>query len=743
MRFTSRNSRVARWEPAQPPEPARQAVASRPQPAAGDLEPLSITQMFRPLSRHWIAIVMLTVFSTLVGLLAGLRQPPIYRATAQLDVEGLNNDFLKSPGPIAHDDSVDSYVQMQMKILQSPEIMRRVAAKLDLEHSDEYQPSHGLLSSRSAPAGLAPTGSASGGSEEQRLRDLSQRVTVRTAGQTRLVEITAESQDPQLAADLANTFAQEYIELGAAIHAGNANDLMQSLSSQVLDLKANLERSENTLQAYAGQSRLLDLSATDPNSVAESSVRLAQESHSKAREERISAESRYQRVLSSPAETLPEVMDDPTLRSYYEKLTDMKRQDAELSATLKPTHYSVQQVRAQIAVLEAAIEKGKDGIVKRMKNQYEAARDREQMEARAQTTETDLASQQAAKSVHYNTLKQEVDTNRQLYEAMSQKVKEAGIAGAIRATNAQILSAASAPESPAKPVLALYGICGGVAGALLGVMIAFLRSAPRASLRKPGDANVWLGIRELAVLPHTPCLLQTDGEVGSQDWDRLADICRATVASVMLSAPRGEHPRVIAITSTQPREGKTTVASNFAIALAETNQRVLLIDANLSNPRLHTIFGALNTTGFASLLEHIGLHSRHPVAEFCTPTTVPGLFLMPAGASGRSVASRLYSPRLPLLLESMRREFDSIVIDAAPLSSLDSRPLARAADGVVVVIGTRTVSPAEAKAAMERLADDGAVVLGAVMNNFDPRKLPVPERKALLSPAREQSYETV
>jgi capsular exopolysaccharide synthesis family protein len=715
---------------------ARRVLEGRVQPAADspEFEPLSIAQIFEPLGRRWLVIVLLAVFSTLVGVLAGLRQPPLYRATAQLEVEGLNNDFLnmKNLEPMARDDSQDSYVQTQIKILQSPEILRRVAAKLDLEHRAEYQAAPGLFSFHSRPVN----------SEERRIHDLSQRVTVRTAGQTRLVEITGESRDPHLAADLANTFAREYIELGVATHAKNANELMQSLSSQVRDLKANLESSEDALQAYAGRAQMVDLSATNPNSVAESSLRLSQESHSKAREERIAAESRYQRVLASPPETLPEVLDDPTLRAYFEKLTDLKRQDAELSATLKPTHYSVKQVEAQIAVLEAEIEKGKDAIVKRMKNQFDAARDREQMEARTQLVETGLAAQQAAKSVHYGSLKQEVDTNRQLYESMSQKVKEAGIAAAIRTTNAQLLSAATPPESPAKPVLPLYAVCGGVAGALLGVAIAFLGTGRRARLRKPGDANAWLGIRELAAIPHTPGLLQRSA-TNSEEWDQLADVCRAAVASVFLSAPRGNPPRIIAVTSTQPREGKSTFASNFAIALAETNQRVLLIDAHLANPHLHKMFGALNAGGLCSVLENIGSHARRSFGEFCSPTTVPGLFLLPAGSAGETFASRLYSPNVPRLLDNMLREFDMVVIDAAPLSSLAARPLVRAADAVVMVIGTRSVSPVAAKAAMERLAEDGAVVLGAIMNEFDPEKFAVGQRKALFARVREESYEAI
>jgi Mrp family chromosome partitioning ATPase len=119
------------------------------------------------------------------------------------------------------------------------------------------------------------------------------------------------------------------------------------------------------------------------------------------------------------------------------------------------------------------------------------------------------------------------------------------------------------------------------------------------------------------------------------------------------------------------------------------------------------------------------------------------LFLLPAGSAGGTFASRLYSPNVPRLLDNMLREFDMVVIDAAPLSSLAARPLVRAADAVVMVIGTRSVSPVAAKAAMERLAEDGAVVLGAIMNEFDPEKFAVGQRKALFARVREESYEAI
>jgi Mrp family chromosome partitioning ATPase len=147
------------------------------------------------------------------------------------------------------------------------------------------------------------------------------------------------------------------------------------------------------------------------------------------------------------------------------------------------------------------------------------------------------------------------------------------------------------------------------------------------------------------------------------------------------------------------------------------------------------LFNVPNTGGLSSLLGDTGSRLRHRAAERCVATDVEGLFLLPAGDGGTSMANRLYSPRLPQLLECLREQFDAVVVDAAPLSLLDARPLARAADGVVLVIGARQTSQNAAQEALRRLQEDGTPVLGTVLNDCGPKKAPARHSGMLAFPS--------
>jgi capsular exopolysaccharide synthesis family protein len=726
----------------------RRAVEARGAGPSRELEPISLAEIFLPLRRRWITVVSLAVFCSAAALLIGLREAPTYEATAQLEIEGVNEDFLnmRDLAPTSSDRMLEPYIQTQLKILESPELLQRVADKLNLASRDEF---------RNASAWtFLSTGGAAPNVKEQVLRQLERQLTVRVAGETHVIEVICESNDPKLASDLANTLSQEYIDLTAARRLSNTSEMARGLAGQLQELKVNLTRSEEALQEYARRSGLLDLSETNPNSTAETSLRLAQESFSKARDERILEQSRFERAVSSPAENLPEVLDDATLRGYATKLTDLRQEAANLSATLKPSHYKIKEVQAQITVLEAAIERARSSIVKRLKNQFEAAQNRERQESASYSRQAAIVAEQAGKSVHYATLKREVDTNRQLYESMEQKVKEAGIVSAVRSANVQLLSAAAVPDLPFKPILPLYGAAGLLVGLFLGITTAFLRTNGQQRIRAADDAMAQLGLPELAVIPYAPALnggafprgvpeWSDSGANQGETWNQLEHPIRTAVASVLLSAPPGRQPRAIAVTSALPGEGKTTVATNFAIALAQTKQRVLLIDGNLRNPRLHAVFGLENTGGMSALLEDLGARARQPIAPHCEQTSVPGLYVLPAGEGGDEMANRLYSPKLAHLFEGLKREFDAIVIDTAPLSELDSRPLARVADGVVLVVAAHGTSQETALAALRRLAGDGTNVLGTIVNHRDTRRARSRRLHMPFYAAPESSYESV
>ena len=707
-------------------------------------ELVTFGELFQPLRFHWRLILLCALFAMLAGAAVALIRKPIYQATTQLEVQGFNQDFLdmKSFDLTAADTLLEPYLQTQVKIIESYDLLARVADRLQLNKYDEYKSQPSAFAAWPIAARfLLPTLPG----KQSLIKKLSRNLTVRVVDQTHIIEVTCRSTDPRLSRDLANTISSEFIDETLARRLRSTQNTAHWLTNQLQELKTNLEESEHALQEYARGAGLIFTSDKDQlgnsSNIDEAKLRDLQQALSRAQEERVAEQARYQRVTSSPPDSLPEVLDDPTLRDYQVKLTDLKREAADLTSTLAPGHYKVREVRAQIAVLESALERRRANLIERVKTQYESGLGREKLLASSYAAQADVVAAQAAKTVRYSMLKREVDTNRSLYEAILQKVKEAGIVSAVRTANVEVIDSAKIPQLPAKPDPRLYGIAGLFAGAFTGTVLAFTRKAQSPLIRVSGDTALHLRLRELGVIPDATIqrnqgfFLPSNGNghrgdrllgAGSGALDLIcrgdkdspvAESIRTTLGSVLLSGSSPETRQVLAVVSASSGDGKTTLASNFAILLAAANRRVLLVDANLRTPRIHEVFSVSNEKGFSCLLREIGSKHEFSSSELYRQTEVAGLFVLPVGPDPFSVTGRLYSSRLHQLFEGFRKEFDAVIIDTAPLSFSDSRPLARLADGVVLIVRAQQASLNAALAA-QRLAADGTTVLGAVLNQY-------------------------
>jgi len=706
-------------------------------------ESLSARDLLDALRRSGGVLLACVISGGMLALLIGWVQTPIYRAQETIELQRSSGSLLNSGDvyPPVHESVTEPYMQTQLKILRSETVLQRVAKKLRLAERSEFRPaSRSWLHSHKLAAG-----DLTAADSERITKILARDISARASGQASVIEILYESPDPQLATDVVNTLAGEFIAHSVERRIQAARRTGESLEKQVSEVRDNLERSENELQRYAASAGLLVTGNND--TVADLRLRQLQDALTKAQEARIGEQARYERARSSPPESLPEVLDDDTLRNYRVKLTDLRRHLAELNATLQPAHYKVKESQAQIAELEAALERGRGQILQRIWNQYLSAQQREKLLSDDYLRQAGLVTKQSESGVRYNMLKRVVDTNRQLYEAMLQKVKEASIASEIRASNMQIIDPAVRPATPVRPDLPLYGAVGLLTGGLFGVGGAVYRKR-RFAIRAPGDASLHLHLPELGAIPQadidyaSPLKLidifalrgngsqeapggdaAADSEIPElASWRRkrspIAESFRATLASVLYSERNG---RVLAITSACPGEGKTVVATNLAIVLAETKRRVLLVDGDLRRPRLHNVFRIPNISGFADLLR--GGSTPAPASgRLAFTTEVPDLHVLPSGPDSANTANLLQSDRAAEVLRNLRQEFDAVVIDTPPLSVVDPRILGQLADGVVLVIRADRTLPDVAAAASRQLLDDGATVLGTILNRWNPKK---------------------
>ncbi len=736
--------------------------------------PSLLLEYWKLARRHKWAILLIAFLGALTGLLVAVPQTKVYRSQTTLEIQPFNENLLNTREVDPSASSADYYsaetnMPTQIKILQSETLISRVLAKLNLDQRPEVLEQPGRISVWRKALGLPQPPAVSGHDEAVGMASGS--LSVRILPQTRIVAISCDSIDPRVAASFANTLANEYIEQSIEVRWKSTQRTSDWLTRQLEDIKIKLQKSEDQLQSYAYSTGLMFTG--EKNSVDEEKLRQLQEELSRAQAERFAKQSQFGITVSSQTEALPQVLDNESLNSYQEKLTDLRRQHAEFRALFAPGHYKVKVVDAQIKELEGALAIERSNIAQRIRNEYEAALRREKLLGNAYADQSKLVSEQAAKAVQYSILKREVDTNRSLYENLLQKVKEYGIASAMRTSNISIIDPAKIPTFPYKPDLVRSTTLGLLAGAFLGVVFAFIRERADRTLQAPGEAPVYLNVPEFGVIPaadsdrkkriygqRQPLVtLQIDSGNGKPAGDpqhsqpaggrngpargngrpsecvelvtwqqqpsMLAESFRTTLASILFSSEIGHCPQVIVVTSCSPMAGKTTISSNLGIALAEINRRVLLIDGDLRKPRLHHVFHLENHRGLTDLLLEKDPVEGYPPDSLGQRTEIPGLYILSSGSSTRSISNLLFSTRLPELLKRFRRECDTVLIDTPPMLNLsDARILGRLSDGVILVFFASFTSRDAALTAVERFREDHIPVLGTILNHWNPKKNP-------------------
>lgn len=737
----------------------QRAVSGYAQPNRVEIDAtdyVTLSDYWHTLVRHRMALLRFALAGLMAAILISLLETPVYRARTSLEIQDFNDNFLdgKSTDPSdawANYATAQSYVETQMKVLQSDSLVERVTDKLNLREAHPAT-QWGAFSARvRRMLGLSRESRVR--DREELVREAARNLSVSTAGQSRLLEVLYESSDPKIAADFANTLVSEFIAQSQEMRWKSTQRTAEWLTGYLDETKARLEQSEKQLQDYARTSRLTITSEKD--NVAEIRLRELQEELSKAQADRIAKQAKLEEAASKQTDSLPEMLEDPTLRDYRVKLTDLRRQMVELGTTLTPEHYKVERVQAQIAELQSAIQKQRSLILHRFTSEYDAARRREAYLTAAYGQQERIAADQSSKAIHYNTLKREVDSSRQLHEAMLQRVKHASLAAAMRGSNVLVVDPAKQPRLPYKPNLVMNSALGLFSGLFLGLGFALLREHADRRIRLPGDAQVYLNLPELGVLPlvgrsepgrisdslaqrRLPQIIPSGRPVEPpagehpelETWTHkpslLAECVRAIMTSIFrLPGENGDHPRVVVLTSPSPGDGKTTVASNLSIAMAEIGRKVLLVDSDLRRPRLHKIFGASNDFGLSDVLwAHTPIETI-PTLHLVRETKVAGLYLLPGGGSNVIPANLFYSPRMSKLLTRLRAEFEMVILDAPPTIHLaDARVLGGLADGVILVIRAGQTTAESALSASQRFAEDGTRVLGTVLNNWDPDESP-------------------
>ncbi|MEQ1885615.1 MAG: polysaccharide biosynthesis tyrosine autokinase [Bryobacteraceae bacterium] len=707
--------------------------------------------------RHKGMVLLFAMFGVIGGVLMTLRQTPVYQARTSIEILDINLDFLggRPVQPVGDDSNYAALVDIptQVRLLQSDSLRVRVMDKLAAGGAVTKMAPN-FLSTWKAALKIGPP------AQDQTInaRNALMGCRVISSTTTRIIDLVCDSSSPAFAASYANTLATEFIDSNVEARWKMSQRTGEWLTKQLEDLRVKLERSEDNLQNYAKRANL-NFTGEKTN-VSEERLSQLQTSLSEAQSSRVAAQSRFEIIRSSPTDALGAIADDDSLRKLEDGLADLRRTEAELLATYTPRHEKVVKVQAQIAPLQAALQKQRTVTMARAQKEFEGAQNKENLLNAEYQKQSQLVSGESERAIQYGILKREVDSNRQLYDSMLQKVKETSVTSAMRASNIRVVDSAKVPVTPYKPDIAQNIEIGMFAGLLLGISFVLMRERADHTIQQPGDAPFWLGVPELGIIPKAkmglswrlsygggasrPALasaavpaetsdsrvsLRTEGKIVELvTWQSkpsvIAEAFRAVLVSILFANQEKKRPRVLVVTSSGPAEGKSTVVTNLGIAVAEVNQRVLLVDADLRKPRLHSILGVSNDRGLSDLLR-----SREPVEiameGLIQETGIPGLYLLPSGPSTSAAASLLYSNRMPEILRALRTQFDTVFIDTPPMLQIpDARVVGRMVDRVVIVVRAGKTTRDAAMAARQRFAEDGTPVLGTILNDWNPKWSP-------------------
>jgi len=691
-------------------------------------------------SRLWQRRMLLMCFSV-AGLASGLMvttlTKPVYRARTAVRLESARaNPILSDNSLFSGSDSTptsDSYVQNEIKILQSESLARRVGERLNLpQNSVSTRPISPLMRvlRRLYGGGGSDTG-------ESQMKTVQRALTIRPSLKSQVVEIFFDASDAESAALGANTVISEYLAINREAESALAVQATERLSSQIAELKTKLGKENEDLKAFTNATGLLY--SANQSALAEQRVSEIQEQLTKAEAERAAKQSRYEAAISNSPESLPEQADNNLLRDYQTSLAAAERELFQARSIYTPEHYKVANAELRVAQLRSSIQRERQNVVARLHSEYEAAARSQRLIANSFADQTRKLQSQSAEAFRYTALKHELDSTQQLYDALLRKSKEAGVASALQATSVRLIDPARPPVTPYSPNLPLNVAVGLGTGALLGIVTVLfgVHNPPPCTTSNARQ----LTIRSLGSIPdatrdplfrpkkHMALLARPDAACAQlAKWDAqplLAESYRSAVASIVFSTNFKHQHRVLVITSVEPQEGKTTVTANLGIALAESYGRVLLVDGDLRRPGLHKIFGQCNDVGLTSVLSHNQSIQSIGLENFLHPTSVSGLTLLSAGPGAASVTPLLHSVRMAQLLDRFRRDFDCILIDTPPTSLFsDARLLARLSDSVIMVVDHCKTSRNSMNSACVQLREDGSSILGTIDNRSNLTRTP-------------------
>ena len=677
----------------------------------------SVWDYWQILRNLWKTVLVCVIVGMAVAGLISALMTRTYMASGRISVNPENPDALGLKGNntrAVEDTDVILALDTQVDLLQSDSLALGTIEKLGLTQNATFTSGDGTRT------------------QEDVLQRLKRNLEIARLPRSRIIEVRYSSSDPRLAASVVNTLINLYLETNFRNQFQATTHTSQWLSGQLDELKNKVESSQAALVDYQKQYGIVGFD--DKQNIVTSKLDDLNKDLTAAQADRIQKEANYRMAESGSPELIAGSDPNSLMQKLRAQQSDLRNQYALATASLGAAHPKVIELNSQMKQLDDTIAAEIQKIAARSRTEYEAAKRREDMlhgALEAQKTQANALNQSA---IEYNMLKREYESNRQLYDDLLQKYKEASISAGLRADNIRVVDDARVPERPVRPNVPRNLGIGFLMSLIAGVALAF--GLDKLSERQmqdrictPQQIQEISGLDPFGYIPAAPesprkrLASSANGNGAfpvalsaySRPRSQMAEAYRALRTSILLSGLDSES-KVILVTSALPEEGKTTTSMNLATVLAQNGRRVLLVDTDLRRPGLHKILGIKD----CSIGLGRALTGEKSLNESIVATPQKGLYVMPAGPCPANPAEMLSSPAMEELNVCWREQFDHIVLDSPPvLAVTDPVLLTALADSVLLVVRVNTTPIQALVAARDQLLKGKPRRIAVVVNAID------------------------
>jgi succinoglycan biosynthesis transport protein ExoP len=680
--------------------------------------------------RRWLIVsfLMLTFISTLILTLAS---PKIYKASSSIEVSPQDQNVTKFEEVVATEVRVQEFYQTQVDLLQNNELARRVIETLELAENPvvietvEGSGNPGLMSriktwlktiiSSEKENEHSAEISAEAIKQQHLVKFIEDNLEVSPKRNSMLIGVSFASPDRKLSKNVVNAFVEEFVRWNMDKKLGASQLARDFLMKQIDRSKIDLEKAEEDLNRFGKQAGIVSLDAK-----MNSTYRQLEELNSalaEAETDVIGKEAVYKQASLDGLSHLPQVMVNEGIAALKAEYARLQSEYEDLAVTFHDEYPAVKALKTKMNSIGNRIKIEEQRVFLAIENEYRAAFEKvKTMRARLEMQKK-MAIDLNERATQYKIMAREVETNKGIYQSLLERTKEIESMVGISSSNIHIVNKAMLPIKPFKPKVKLNLLLALVVGLMGGVGIAFFLEYYTDTITNPDEISDRFRIPILGVAP----LSKTDGYPVEQTFinapqSPLSEAIRSTKMSIQL-AGTADQAKSFLLTSIKPSEGKTTMAANLALAFAGTGEKVILIDADMRKPKLHKFFQdqddsfSPGLSRFLSGVSSKGLVFKNGICNLC---------FIPAGPSPPNPVELLASDRFSLLIETLTRRFDRVIVDGPPyLGFADSLVISRHVGGVVLVSSMGETTRDAIRHFKKSILNSQGKILGCVINKVD------------------------